>query len=133
MFGTVDEFFYKNIAGVKMASPGFKEIVIKPQILGELTSSNAHVESIRGPITSMWEKDGNSITLNVDVPGNTSATVYVPTLGMQNVTVTENGATVWRNGEYVEGVPGIIDGAGTDAYIEFEVGSGDYQFQAFAR
>ncbi|HKJ68142.1 MAG TPA: family 78 glycoside hydrolase catalytic domain [bacterium] len=128
MFGSVDEFFYRNIAGVDMASPGFKDIIIKPNILGDMTSAKGHIATVHGPVTAKWSKQGNSVTLFVAIPGNTSATVYVPTLGMQNVQVTENGAPVWQEGSYVEGVPGITGATVDGDYIAIKAGSGTYQF-----
>ncbi|RYE66013.1 MAG: alpha-rhamnosidase, partial [Oxalobacteraceae bacterium] len=41
MFGDVSAWFYKYLAGINAAAPGFKQIVIKPHVLGDLTYARA--------------------------------------------------------------------------------------------
>jgi alpha-L-rhamnosidase len=43
-------------------------------------------KSIRGPITSDWKIADNKFTLNIAIPPNTTATVYVPTTDAKSVT-----------------------------------------------
>ncbi|GEM_PF-2387607 len=47
-------------------------------------------ESIRGPIAIDWRIADRVFTLNVTVPANTAATVYVPTANPQSVTESGN-------------------------------------------
>jgi hypothetical protein len=53
--------------------------------------------------------------LNVSIPGNTQATIYIPS--KENAFITESGNTVHAN-RYEKG------------YAIVEVGSGDYSFKA---
>jgi hypothetical protein len=80
MLGQIQEWFYHDLAGIQNApdSAGFKEIVIKPQPVGDVTWVKAGYNSIRGKIVSDWKRDGGEFTLKVSIPANTTATVYVP-------------------------------------------------------
>jgi len=50
-------------------------------------------------------------------------------LGLKNVVVTESRNTVWKNGKFIKGVPGITAGTKVDDYVIFDVGSGSYTFR----
>jgi alpha-L-rhamnosidase len=80
MLGQIQEWFYHDLAGIQNApdSAGFKKIVINPQPVGDVTWVKAGYNSIRGKIVSDWKRSGGKFTLNVSIPANTSATVYVP-------------------------------------------------------
>ena len=58
--------------------PGFKKIIIKPAIVGDLTWVKAHHDSPYGRIVSNWQRDGRRLTMDITIPANTTATVFVP-------------------------------------------------------
>ena len=97
MLGQIQEWFYHDLAGIQNApdSAGFKNIVINPQPVGDVTWVRAGYNSIRGKIASDWERDGGKFTLNVSIPANTTATVYVPAKSAAAVTKT-GGASFLR-------------------------------------
>ena len=81
------------------------------------------------------------VSLDAVVPVGATAVVAVPTLGASAAAVTvsewssEAGSTVWTNGRYVAGTPGVTGAvAVTDAFgvttIQVSVGSGEYAFRA---
>jgi hypothetical protein len=80
MLGQINEWFYHDLAGIQCDSdgPGFKKIIIKPAIVGDLQWVKASYDSIRGRIASEWRRDGKKLTLRVAIPANTTATVFVP-------------------------------------------------------
>ena len=137
MLAGVNRFFYNDLAGIQGPSfygqetmkPGFKEFRIKPHVLGELTWARASIRTVRGVIRSGWKKDGNSLTLEVTIPAGASAKVSVPTLGLEEVTVTEGGKTVWKDGGYRSTVAEVTGGAESADYVTFDVGSGTYRFE----
>jgi len=136
MWATIDEFFYNDLAGINGpeyygphdAKPGFKEIRIKPHVLGDLTYAKASNRTVRGWVRSEWLKKDNSITLKVIIPVNSDAEVSVPKIGLKNVTVTEGGKTIYKNGRFIKGVSGITAATETDDYVTLETGSGSYSF-----
>jgi len=60
------------------AAPGFKKIIIMPAIVGDLTWVKAHHDSPYGRIVSNWQRDGRRLTMDITIPANTTATVFVP-------------------------------------------------------
>lgn len=80
MLGHIMEWFYHDLAGIQPdpEGPGFKRIIIKPTVVGDLTWVKARYKSLRGPIVSEWSRDGGKFTLRVSIPPNTTATVHVP-------------------------------------------------------
>jgi len=122
MFGTVDDWFYETLAGINYEGAGFSTSVIKPYAAGDLTNVSASINTVRGKIASAWTKaaDG-TFTLNVTIPANTTATVYVPTNNA--ATVKEGGVLV--SGNAVEGVEFLRQ---EDGFAVYSVGSGEYSF-----
>jgi hypothetical protein len=123
MLGHIIEWFYHDLAGIQPdpQSPGFKHFFIHPAIVGNLTSVNCSYDSIHGKIVSEWKLTQNQITLHVIVPPNTTATIDVPT--------SEDGS-VMESGKPIEKSIGIefLEFRKTSAV--YQVGSGDYLFEA---
>jgi alpha-L-rhamnosidase len=79
-FTSLDGWFYQGLAGIRPdpAAPGFKKIIIKPAIVGDLTWVKAHHDSPYGRIVSHWKREGRQLTMDLTIPANTTATVFVP-------------------------------------------------------
>ncbi|GAH50233.1 unnamed protein product, partial [marine sediment metagenome] len=141
MWLTIDEFFYNDLAGIRgpeyyghrFMTPGFQQIEIKPHVLGDLKFTKASIKTVRGIISSSWNRTDDSLTLEVAIPVNSVAKVSVPKIGLQNITVTEGGRIVYKAGRFVKGVAGIIAAEGNDNYVTFDVGSGSYSFRLTGR
>ena len=76
--GACSEWFFETILGINPGEPGYGKIIIKPQPGGGVTWAKGHYDSIHGRIESAWKIAGQQFTLNVTIPANTSATIYVP-------------------------------------------------------
>jgi alpha-L-rhamnosidase len=125
--GSCGEWLFDTVAGIGLnpEQPGFRHIIIRPRIGGGLTWVKARYQSIRGPIVSEWSvHDDGTLTLDVEIPANTTATVYVP--AEPEARVTEGDGSV----EKAEGVQSMR--VENDARV-FEVGSGKYQFRTAVR
>jgi len=129
MFGSTEKFFYKALAGISPAEPGYKQIAIKPHIVGDLKDVSASIKTVRGEVKSTWKKDGNGLRLDITIPVNSQAKVSVPKMEYQNVAITESGKAIFHDGSYVGGVAGITDGSEGANYVTFDVGSGSYNFK----
>ena len=129
MFGSVEKYFYRDVAGIALASPGYRTIVMRPRVVGDLTSAKASIESVRGPIAVEWERGERSFSMKVTVPANATAEIHVPKLGLSDVAVSESGTPLWKSGAIVESISGITDGAESDDCIVLNVGSGSYAFE----
>jgi alpha-L-rhamnosidase len=113
--GSVGEWMYARVAGIGLdpAEPGYKRIVIHPEVGGGLTWAKGSLESMHGRIESGWRVEGDKFTLDVTIPANTSATVYVPAKSAE--AVKAEGARFVR----MEGSNAV-----------YEVDSGKYRFEA---
>ena len=78
-FGAVTQWFYSNILGIQAVKPGFKEILIAPEILeSTLESAKGSYESPQGKISVAWEKVDMTIKIAIKVPANTAAKFDFP-------------------------------------------------------
>ena len=133
MLGSVEKFFYKDLAGIGLASPGWQKVDIAPKVMADLTWARASIGSIRGRVAVEWHKGDQALTMKVTIPANTTATVAVPKLDLQDVVVAEGGRAVWRAGGFVAGVEGIAGGHEAGNCVRLAVGSGEYVFELTGR
>jgi alpha-L-rhamnosidase len=120
-YGAIGDWMYRVIAGIdtKEDGPGYKQIIIKPTIGGNLQNASADYETNYGKISSHWKLGNGNLLLDVEIPVNTTATVYIPV--NNGATVMESGKTVIAGQEFKQATP--ISG-----YAGFELGSGIYHF-----
>lgn len=78
-YGAIGEWLYREAAGLKEAEPGFKKICVKPHPGGGFSFMKAELNTPYGKAVSHWTLEGNHFTLNVEVPFNTTADIYLPT------------------------------------------------------
>ncbi len=80
MLGHIQEWFLGWVAGIRpdIESPGFRQFIIEPHPVGNLTWARASYDSIRGTIVSDWKKSDGAFTLRVTIPVGTVATVSIP-------------------------------------------------------
>ena len=128
-YGAIAGWFYHMIAGIAPDAerPGFERFDIKPFMMGDLKEAKASVETIRGRVSSHWIRDDKGIRLEVEVPSNTRASVWVPKAGKS--VVTEGGKTVWE-GKFIPGVKGVDGAFDAGNWVKVEVESGKYTFKA---
>jgi len=128
--GTIDEWFYKYLAGIKLVEPGFAHVRIAPKPVADLNSAAACVDTVRGQIVAEWERAGNSFNLAVTVPGNTTATVKLPTFSSDAVTIREDGNVIWRSGDdLTSDHPGTTSATRDGDLISVEIGAGMFDFE----
>ncbi len=122
-FASPGSWFYQGLAGIRpdASNPGFKHIIIKPAVVGDLTWVKCGYDSIHGRIASNWQRDGDKLTLDVTIPINTNATVYVP---------AKDAAGVTESGKPTAQASGVKFLRMDNATAVYAVGSGIYQFQA---
>jgi len=134
MFGPIDEFFYNDLAGIKApgsygTAPGYRTIQIRPQVIGDLQHAEATIETIRGEVSSRWEREDNALFLTVTLPANSRGIVGIPTLGLSDVRVTEGGTVIWEDNQAAGSVSGLQSIRAGEETIDTSVGSGTYQFR----
>lgn len=78
-FGSVMAFVYRYVAGIDTApdAPGFHHIVIHPHPDARMPHAHGEYDSVYGKIVTDWT--ASPFSLNITIPANTNATVYLPT------------------------------------------------------
>jgi alpha-L-rhamnosidase len=115
MLGHLMEWFYSGLGGIRPAenSVAFREINIRPEPVDGVTSAQASYLSPYGLISSDWKKEGVSFYLKVEVPANTTATIYLP--AKEDAMILENGKIV-KQKTYQDGRTIIKVGSGKYSY-----------------
>jgi alpha-L-rhamnosidase len=117
MLGHLMGWFYSGLGGIREADDGiaFNKIIICPEPVGDITMVKATYISPYGYIRSEWKKSSGVFELNVDIPTNTDAKIYLPS--PTGVKIFENGVEINRKRL-----------TNLDGKSIVEVGSGKYQF-----
>ncbi len=119
--GSVGEWMYRVILGINPDEHdvAYKHVVICPLPGGDITHARGQYDSIRGRIATAWKRDGDRLCLDVTIPPNTTATVYIP---------ARDAAAVTESSHPASSAPGVrfLRMAGNCAV--YEIGSGDYRF-----
>ena len=120
MFGDVSSWFYKSIAGIRPDEtyPGFKQFIIRPEIVADLSWAKAKYESVYGTIISNWRIEGKMFIHKIEIPVNSTARYYIP-FGGSLREIKENGKNL-RASDYT------IYGTNRNRYIMLLPGK--YQF-----
>jgi len=69
---------FENIGGIKSEKSGFKKIIIRPAMTEKLSWAKTSYQSIHGRIAVEWKREGSKVFLDVEIPPNTTAAIYVP-------------------------------------------------------
>ncbi len=119
MFGTVSEWFYRHLAGIRPADDaiGFNKIIIQPQT-GNLKWVKVSYKSVLGKISTEWKKTGDLLELDITIPVGASAMVYIP----------GKPAGIKEGGRVVSKVPDIHFVKEEKNSSVFQIGSGEYYF-----
>ena len=79
-YGAIGDWMYRNITGINEdpANPGYKHIILRPQPNTALTYAQAELETLYGKLASSWQIMDDTLELEVTIPANTTATLYLP-------------------------------------------------------
>ncbi|MBK7642340.1 MAG: family 78 glycoside hydrolase catalytic domain [Planctomycetes bacterium] len=131
-FGSVGEWLMGCVAGIRpdTEGPGYARFFIEPRAGLQIPAAGGSYHSIRGTIVSDWKIQGDNFVLDVTVPPNTSATVVLPSLGIESV--REGGKSVLEAAPYVlplDYEKGLV-GAEFAGRASFDVHAGKYHFES---
>lgn len=118
-YGAIGDWMYRSMVGLDTYEdgPGYKHIKIQPHIGGGFTHANASLETYYGKLSSGWKLEADKTLMDVEIPANTTATVFIP--ASSAAAITEAGGTL-----------PVLQNAKTPVkgYVELELGSGIYHF-----
>lgn len=90
MMGQIDEWFFNSLVGIhpyatsefgnQQNNPkqGYQKFIIAPEPVGDLKFVKSSYETLYGTIIVDWTRQDGTFTLNVSVPVNTTAVVFLP-------------------------------------------------------
>ena len=119
-YGAIGDWMYRVIAGLDTYEdgPGYKHIKIEPQPGGGLTKASATLQTYFGTVSSSWVINGNEFTLDVEIPANTTADLFIPAANAD--AITESGKPISSLKD--------LQVTGTTKNVLVKVGSGKYHF-----
>jgi len=118
-FGSVAEWMFLHAAGIDTEDSGYRNIIIKPAISKEMNFIKGSYKSINGTISTAWNWKGNKLIMNIEIPANTSAKVYIPTTNVSGI--KENNKSLSKLSEIK-----VLESTDTETILE--IGSGQYSF-----
>lgn len=121
--GAVGEWMYRTVAGIGIdpERPGYENIIVHPIPGGDFTWAKGSLDSMRGKIESGWKLDGKRFTLDLTIPANATATVYVPAKDASGVREGNGLASAAEGVRFVRMENG---------FAVYSVGGGKYRFQS---
>ncbi len=119
-FGSVNEWLFGNMAGLKVGEAGYRTVIIRPEIATEkINYVKATMHSINGEFISSWKKQGNKLLMSVTIPANTKAEIHIPASGSQYV---------WEGKTLIAGSKDVKIKQYKDGHLIVAAGSGEYLF-----
>lgn len=119
-FGSVAEWMFQHAVGIDTEEAGYRNIIIKPAISKEMDYINGSYKSINGNISSAWNWKGKEVHLNIEIPVNTTAKVYIPTAEINNIK---------EGNKAISKLTSITILESNDQETILEIGSGTYSFR----
>ena len=117
----ISSWFIKGVVGIRISEtqPGYQKFIINPTLDNNLSYAKAETESLYGRIKCHWEKKGEQIVLEAEIPPNTSAQIFLPTSDINNIK---------EGGLILDKVKGINKINLVSNHVVIEVESGKYSF-----
>ena len=121
-YGAIGDWMYRAVAGLDTYEdgPGYKHIRIQPHIGGGLTNASASLQTYYGKASSGWKTEGDKTIMDIEIPANTKATIYIPAANAD--LIKENGITISLSKDMQ--ISGTENG-----YVILQLGSGKYHFE----
>jgi alpha-L-rhamnosidase len=120
-YGAIGDWMYRVMAGMDTYDdgPGYKHIRIQPHVGDALTMVAADLQTYYGKLSSGWKKENGALTLQVEIPANTTADIFIP---------ANNADAIEESGKPISQQSEIKVGADESGWVKVTVGSGKYQF-----
>ena len=122
-FGSVGEWIMRAVSGIAPdeEGPGYARFIVRPRPGLQIPNVKSSYHSIRGDIVSNWKIENERMSLELIVPPNTSATLYLPMVEYDSI--RESGRPV------VEAMPHVMLIEPRPGEAMFDVRAGKYLFE----
>lgn len=91
-YGAVAEWFYRGILGIEQSVPGFKTFTVTPQFNKKLGFVRGSHPTPQGNIIISWAIDNRNVTMTLEVPSNSQASLILPLIS--SIQVSKNGIPI---------------------------------------
>ncbi len=122
-YGAIGDWMYRVMVGLDTYEdgPGYKHIKIQPHIGGGFTHASASLQTYYGKLSSGWKLEQGRVLMDVSIPVNTTATVFIP---------AGNAGDITENGSALSSLPDVKILGMQNGYVSVLLGSGEYHFVA---
>lgn len=122
-YGAIGDWMYRKMVGIDTYEDGvgYKHIRIKPHIGGGFTFASASLDTYYGKVSNSWKVKNDSLLMDVEIPANTTATIYIP---------AKDANSIHESWHALSQINGLKVKGKEDNYVVVEVGSGEYHFAA---
>ncbi len=110
---------YEHIGGIRPEKNGYQNFVLKPDFFEGLSFAKTSYESPYGKISSNWQLDGKNLKWDIEVPANTTAKIYIPSIDT---------SAIFENGKKINVIEGSKYLNQDSMYSIYSLGSGRYSF-----
>ncbi len=121
--GYLGAWMYQALGGINYDTkqPGFKNIIMHPEPVQDLKWVKTSFESLYGLIVSDWNYNNGSFNWKVNVPPNSTATVYIPTSDKASIKEGNHSINEEHAIKYIRMEKDVA---------VYEIGSGSYEFSS---
>eukprot|EP01137_Pigoraptor_chileana_P015330 Opistho-2@71102 len=119
-YGAIGDWMYRVMVGLDTYEDGtgYKHSKIQPHIGGGFTNAAASLQTYYGKLSNSWKVTGDQLLMEVEVPANTTATVFVPAKSADAITESGTAITQSKDIKLLETKEGAV---------KLSLGSGKYQ------
>ena len=121
-YGAIGDWMYRVMAGLDTYEDGagYRHSRIMPHPGGGFTYVSATLDTYYGRLSCSWKNEGPELEMDVEIPANTSSTVFIP---------SDSDAVITEGGLPLEQVKGIEIIGRENGYTVVKAGSGKYSFK----
>ena len=77
-YGSIGDWMYRKIGGINQMEAGYRRFYVRPMFVQGIEEARTELETPYGKIVSAWSCRNKKIHVEIQVPANTSAVVYLP-------------------------------------------------------
>ena len=77
-YGSIGDWMYRKIGGINQLEAGYRRFYVRPMFVQGIEEARTELETPYGKIVSAWSCRNKKIHVEIQVPANTSAVVYLP-------------------------------------------------------
>lgn len=120
-YGAIGDWMYRKVAGIDTYEDGvgYRHIKIQPHPGGGFTNISASLQTYYGKLSSQWNVKNDTLFMNIEIPANTTATVFIP---------AQDASKIMESGKAISQIKNMKISGNENGYVMLLLGSGLYHF-----